>query len=332
MADAPPKVLLDTDLGGDVDDLGAVEVLHALADRGECEILGILSDTAQRHAVNCIDAVGLWRGRRVPVGRPGWALEDHRNYATAVAEAFPEALDGRDAPEAATLALGLLAGAPDRSVVVATIGKLWHQLDLLERDRALYAAKVRRVVCMGGFSPLTPKRFRPPGEAETNLRGPDGPPHRRSGVARAFVQRCPAPIVFCGFEAGLDANGYGTGRRIAGLPAGHPVRIGYEAFFAEPIPWSPGRGGRGVEDWSIWDQITVLHAVRGASTRERPERGSGFEEVGGLTNVLGDDGTNRWRAARPGDPEHRHLRPVAEPGRIARERVEPLMLTRPRRG
>ena len=332
MSDAPPKVLLDTDLGGDVDDLGAVEVLHALADAGACEVLGVLSDTAQRHAVNCIDAVGLWRGRRVPIGRPGWALEEHDNHATRVAEAFPDALDGRDAPEAAALALELLAGVPDGSVVVATIGKLWHQLDLLERDAALYAAKVRRVVCMGGYTPLTPAGLREPGGAETNFRGPDGPPHRGSGVARAFVERCPAPVVFCGFEAGLEANGYGTGRGVAGLPAGHPVRIGCEAFFAEPIPWAPGRGGRGIESWSIWDQITVLHAVRGASTGADPLGGSGFEEVGGSVNVLGDGGGNHWRAARAGDPEHRYLRPVAEPARIAAELVEPLMLTRPERG
>ena len=34
----PTPVILDTDIQGDVDDVGAVAVLHALAARGEAEI------------------------------------------------------------------------------------------------------------------------------------------------------------------------------------------------------------------------------------------------------------------------------------------------------
>ena len=37
----PVRVILDTDLSSDVDDVGAVAVLHALADAGEAEILGM---------------------------------------------------------------------------------------------------------------------------------------------------------------------------------------------------------------------------------------------------------------------------------------------------
>ena len=39
---APARIILDVDLAEDVDDAGALAVLHALADRGEAEILGIL--------------------------------------------------------------------------------------------------------------------------------------------------------------------------------------------------------------------------------------------------------------------------------------------------
>ena len=37
------KVIFDTDMGPDFDDVGAIAVLHALADGGECEILATLS-------------------------------------------------------------------------------------------------------------------------------------------------------------------------------------------------------------------------------------------------------------------------------------------------
>ncbi len=38
----PVHVILDTDIGSDCDDAGALAVLHALADRGEVEILACM--------------------------------------------------------------------------------------------------------------------------------------------------------------------------------------------------------------------------------------------------------------------------------------------------
>ena len=45
-AQNPVKIIFDTDMGPDFDDVGAITVLHALADNGECEILACMaSDT-----------------------------------------------------------------------------------------------------------------------------------------------------------------------------------------------------------------------------------------------------------------------------------------------
>ena len=41
----PVKVILDTDMISDYDDMGALACLHALADAGECEILATVSST-----------------------------------------------------------------------------------------------------------------------------------------------------------------------------------------------------------------------------------------------------------------------------------------------
>ena len=38
---AVPKIIFDTDMVEDFDDVGAVAVLHAFADEGKCEILAI---------------------------------------------------------------------------------------------------------------------------------------------------------------------------------------------------------------------------------------------------------------------------------------------------
>ncbi len=42
----PVPVIFDTDFGPDVDDVGALAILHAMADRGETEILGVMVSTS----------------------------------------------------------------------------------------------------------------------------------------------------------------------------------------------------------------------------------------------------------------------------------------------
>ncbi|MCK9316355.1 MAG: nucleoside hydrolase, partial [Verrucomicrobia bacterium] len=39
---APAKIIFDTDMAEDVDDVGALALLHALADAGEAEILACM--------------------------------------------------------------------------------------------------------------------------------------------------------------------------------------------------------------------------------------------------------------------------------------------------
>src|SRR5690554_1957079 len=41
-----PLIIFDTDMGPDYDDIGAIAMLHALADSGECEILATVASDA----------------------------------------------------------------------------------------------------------------------------------------------------------------------------------------------------------------------------------------------------------------------------------------------
>src|SRR5262245_32156249 len=68
-AQAPVRVIVDTDLASDVDDVGALALLHALADRGEAEILATMVSSRNRHSVACLSALNTWYGRRdLPIG------------------------------------------------------------------------------------------------------------------------------------------------------------------------------------------------------------------------------------------------------------------------
>ena len=309
MAVARPNLILDTDLGGDVDDLGALAVLHAMADAGRCDVLGVVSDTPQRHAVGAIDAVNRWYGRGdVPVGRPA-VVEDQDTYANAVAGACGPCVDGNDATHGVALYRELLTDAEDGSVVVATIGVLLMLDELLSApaDLELFRRKVRRVVTMGGQYPRSGER------PETNFRCWDNPK-----VTRRFVDRCPVPIDFVGFELGDLHAGFGTGERINDLPDGHPVRVGYADFFHRPPWWVKDAPSDLIKPWSIWDQITVYAAVATDDGRLARTRG---------VNHVDDAGHNHFEPTPDGP--HSYFSAVGDPAAFARDVIEPLMLTRP---
>ena len=51
------KIVFETDMESDVDDAGALALLHALADNGECEILAVMHNTSDDYVVGVIDAI-----------------------------------------------------------------------------------------------------------------------------------------------------------------------------------------------------------------------------------------------------------------------------------
>src|SRR5690606_24265346 len=64
-----PKIIFDTDMGPDYDDLGAIAVLHALADSGECEILATVASDGHPSIAPTIEVFNRYFGRdSLPVG------------------------------------------------------------------------------------------------------------------------------------------------------------------------------------------------------------------------------------------------------------------------
>src|SRR5690554_1358681 len=69
LAQSPLKVILDTDIDSDVDDVGAVAMLHTLADHQVIEILGMIVTSDDKHAPSCTDALNHYFGRPdIPIG------------------------------------------------------------------------------------------------------------------------------------------------------------------------------------------------------------------------------------------------------------------------
>ncbi len=59
----PVPVIFDTDMAEDVDDTGALALLHALADQGETQILATIVSARNEFVVPCLDAINTYYGR-----------------------------------------------------------------------------------------------------------------------------------------------------------------------------------------------------------------------------------------------------------------------------
>jgi hypothetical protein len=318
---APPvKIILDLDLAEDVDDAGALAVLHALANRGEAEILGVLISSKNEWVVPCADAINTWYGRPdLPIGYQRGHQYGYRNlkdadrdtpssYAEKVARAFPHDLErSSDAPEAARLARQLLAAQPDQSVTIVTVGFLTNLRELLDSrpdahspldGQALVKQKVKEWVCMGGIFPSG--RF-PSGQGEYNLM------YDTVASVRA-VNDWPTPVVFSGFAIGAAIK---VGARLRDAPAANPVRACYQHY-------------NGLKDREAWDQTAVLYAVRGTSNYWT------LSEPGlCLMHARVSHGFHEWIPTP--HKQHRYLIEAMPPAQVGQV-IEDLMLEPPRSG
>jgi len=163
--DKPVLVIFDTDIQGDVDDVGAVAVLHALTDLGEAKILAMGISAKHSACAPCLDAINTYFGRPdIPIGvNKGKGFLRNSKYAQQIADEFPHDLKSADeAPDAATLYRQVLACQPDRSVVMISVGQVSDFASLLKTDSdphgslsggELVKRKVKAWVCMGGKFP-----------------------------------------------------------------------------------------------------------------------------------------------------------------------------------
>ena len=123
---APVKLFLDTDVAPDPGDLGAIAMLHGLADLGEIEIIGITFVNSGRYVPGCVDALNRLYGRpSIPIGQlkdTDFLSKDRytKNICQEYPNRYPEG--GDSVPDAVTIFRTVLSKQPDRSVLVASIG------------------------------------------------------------------------------------------------------------------------------------------------------------------------------------------------------------------
>jgi len=286
LCDKPVSIVLDTDMGPDCDDAGALAILHGLADRGEARILGITHCTSNMYGPGCIDAINRYCGRSdIPVGtlkKSGFLIgKDCEKYNRYITENYSNVYKDSPAQDAVSICRKVLSEQTGHSVVMISIGPLTNLALLLESKPdensgmcgyELIGLKAKELVSMAGQFE-TDETGNLPAEWNVLMDIPS---------AQTVFHRWPTPVVFCGWETGDRVI---TGKRLMSeCEAGNPIKKIYELF-------TKGEGR------SSWDLITAVFAVRGEC---------GFWELSpnGMVSI-DDKGVSHFKGKNAGS--HRYL-------------------------
>ena len=318
----PVKIILDTDMYSDYDDVGALACLHALADAGEAEILAVGSCTwgATNRSVAACEIINAYYGRAdIPVGtcRHG-GREGAGDRGYGLPEKFPQwvkHLDGQTAPDAWKIYRQALAAAPDGSVVMCSLGFMNNLADLLKSagdeisplaGRDLVAKKCRLWVCMA-------------------CNYPDGKEYNSKWDPPASdyaFRNWPTPVIFTDFQYGRYCF---AGRAVAELPdEGNPVKEAFKRRLLKREKVVPfGDVKRRKASWDqdaghpSWDETAILIAVRGWEPYFDLERG--------MFEMVGTDGDDVWKP----DPKSANGRVVEKMHRQDVARILDELMCRP---
>ena len=316
---APVKLIFDTDMGNDVDDLMALVMIHNLQKRGACDLLAVTITKDHPQAAAFVDAVNTLYGYPdVPIGvvRDGAAKEAGKfNLLAAEKQAdgsprYPHDLkSGADASEAVALLRQTLAAQPDGSVVIAQVGFFTNLARLLDskpdahsplNGRELVAKKVKVLSLMAGAFQTVNWNTR---HLEYNVKL-DVP------AAQKLAKEWPTPLVWSGFEIGVAAAfPHRVIEQDLNYLTHHPLKEAYVLYNPPP------------HDRPTWDPTSVLYAVY-------PDRG--YFDLSPAGNVVVDaDAGTVFRPTKDGKGRHRFLVMNPEQTERVREAIVQLCVEPP---
>ncbi len=254
------NIIMETDIGNDVDDALAMDLLYKYLDEGKINLLAVNINKEGTAPAEYVDILNTWYGYPdIPIGviRNGADCEtDAINYAKAVANmkdasgspAFARTINEYDKlPDAHILYRKLLAKAEDKSVVIASVGFSTNLIRLLDSPadeysdltgKELVSRKVKTLVTMAG-------NFENPDFHEYNV-------VKDIQAAKVILQEWPTSVVTSPFELGIQIQYPGSSiENDFGWAGLHPVVEAYKAY--QPMPY----------DRPTWDPTAVLYAVEG---------------------------------------------------------------------
>ncbi|MGQ9620365.1 MAG: nucleoside hydrolase [Bacteroidales bacterium] len=282
-ASDPVKIIFDTDLGPDYDDVGALTFLYAMADSGKAVLLATISSNKHPLVAPCINIINTYFGRpEMSIGAPKSEGVSHtawQHWPDSLVAKYPHTVKSTsEVPDAITIYRKILNSQPDSSVTIVTVGFLTNIANLLKSQpdslspldgRELVAKKVKRLISMAG-------KF--PEGKEFNV-------FMDSTASEYVFNEWPGEIIFTGFEIGSKIF---TGLRLVNSDIRNsPVKDVYR--ISMPLS-NEDKNGR-----MSWDQTAVLIAVYG--TRD-------FFDIRKGNIIINPDGSNSWEDNSEGIHKH----------------------------
>ncbi|HEV7298475.1 MAG TPA: hypothetical protein VGN72_03855 [Tepidisphaeraceae bacterium] len=287
--DGQTKVIYDTDFSTDVDDAGTLAMLHAMADNGQADILGVMHNSTYVHSVAAIDVINTYYGRpNVPIGALKafeFDKDATRAFVPLIAGKYAHDQTRATAPDATSLYRQLLASQPDNSVVIVSVGFMTNLQGLMKSTADAHSdlggadliqRKVKEVVIGSG-------RFPRSTEPGWNYSHAGATPYTQD-----VINNWPGQMTFVGNEIAKDIQ---TGSALKDSDPANPVAESYYSFFNNN--W----GSR----FSA-DQGVLLYGVGGTADL--------FGYVEGGYNHVYNNGNNEWLTTQ-NKPNHRYLTKTA---------------------
>lgn len=322
-----PTIILDSDLGEDVDDVADLVILAQLAAKGEAKIAAVINASSIPSGIAAQRILATYYGAKVGIygAYKGNDLSTSAVYAPPIVARFGAthgsgANDNRDNYLDATLAYrAALNGSPDHSVTIICTGPLTVLDDFLTSDAncgnrpirddipktglQLATRKVKRIIIVAALFPSS-SQFRGPygwtshavmyhnGNADYNMSAHGSAP--RSANVVNTLRGTGIETVFVGDEAAATVF---TGPAKDLDPMTNPTRYAYDLFAAS----SPGdvdpQGQR-----PAWGQLGILFGVRGFGSVGQSSPGTYIETymLRGDMTVDGGSGSNSQIGPGPG--------------------------------
>lgn len=287
----PVPVIFDSDMGPDYDDVGAIALLHALADSGEADILATVASNRYNGIAEVFDTFNTYFNRPdIPIGIPKGAsveMSDWQGWSKMVISKYPHDVTSNDeVPGSVEVYRKILSRQPDHSVTIVTVGFFTNLSNLLASradeysdlgGRELVEKKVDKLVSMAGKFPKG---------KEFNV--------MKDALASKYVcDNWPTQIIFSGFNIGNKIK--------TGLPLIHNQHIRnspVKDVFSMNIPKAESdKNGR-----MSWDETAVLVAIRGAKPY--------YSLVPGRAHV-DEEGTTSWDSTKKGHYRLNEDKPVS---------------------
>ena len=286
------KLLIDTDLGGDCDDVGAVALANILYNQNIIDIVGFTYTTSLPWGPLCIDAINHYYGNdHLKIGvtsRVNFCEENTNKYAEAMSNNFyHNAKSKKEYPDAVKFMRQVLTEAEENSITLAFIGQLNNGAELLDSKPdeispldgiELVRKKVKEVIIMGGL-------FKEENETVYFC----GYPYEREyniitdlESSKKFIHNVPVKVIFNDFKVGYQIH---TGKSLLDKKdMRHPITFAYTLFQNTPR--------------ESWDLLTVWYAIFGCDDLFTLSNS-------GTVEVL-DDGTTIFKEKEDG--KHYYIR------------------------